>query len=194
MRSGEGTGKQETGVPTWARWMEAIAQKLSLRDRPIRMEEDGRGTIPDILEGLPAGFFVYNDFDAGEGRIDHILVGTKGIFLLKVQTHRGTVSIFGDQIFRDGRSRDKDLIRQVRDESWTLQQMLAKKGIASLRPLPVIVYTHAVVGIHGTIKGLEVMQRNALPDFMKRRKDVISARDAEGIFEFLKIGQADSPI
>jgi hypothetical protein len=29
---------------------------------------------------------------------------------------------------------------------------------------------------------------------MKSRKDVISAKEAEGIFEYLKIGNADSPL
>jgi hypothetical protein len=41
---------------------------------------------------------------------------------------------------------------------------------------------------------VDVVQRNFLPDFMNKQRNVISPREAEGIFEFLKIGKAGSPL
>ncbi len=194
MRSAEEAGRLEHGVLAWTRWMEELAHRFFPRGKSDRKEEPSPEGEVDLLDGLPPGFFVFHDFHSGHGTINHILVGSKGLFILKLETHHGTVAIFGDQIFRNGRSVDRDLIHQIQDEAWALQQLLARKGIASLRPQPIILFVNAVVGVHGTIKGVEVLQKNALPAYMKRRKDVISPRDAEGIFEFLKIGQAGSPI
>jgi len=159
-------------------------------------EEDAGNGTGDLLDGLPAGFFLLNDFCYKKGIIDHILVGTKGLFILKIQSHIGSVMVLGDQIFRNGRSldSDRDLIRQSRDVCGNLQELLGRKGITLLKPRPLIVFMNAVVGVHGTISGVDVVQRNGLPDFMNRQRNVISPREAEGIFEFLKIGNYGSPL
>jgi hypothetical protein len=210
MRAVAGARKRETGlfggrilpaglgerILSWARRMEDIGHKVFRREENARRREDAKESVGDLLDGLPPGFFILHDYSSGKGLIDHILVAPKGIFILKMRSHDGTVMVLGDQIFRNGRSLDQDkaLIKQAREDCLTLQELLAGKGITGLKPFSIIVFTNAVVGVHGTIKGVEVMHRNALPAFMKRRKDVISAREAEGIFEFLKIGLTDSPI
>jgi len=183
-------------ILSWVRKMEDTGRKYFRRGENARRKSDAGENAGNLLDGLPAGFFLLHDFYSGKGRIDYILVAPKGIFVLKMSSHDGTVVVLGDQIFRSGRSfeEDKALIQQAREDCLTLQELLAGRGITGLKPLPVIVFTNAVVGVHGTIKGVEVMHRNALPAFMKRRKDVISAREAEGIFEFLKIGWEGSSI
>jgi hypothetical protein len=205
MRSGARAGKKEAGIyggpgfstahdegiPSWTRRIEeSVRNCFRGRGEAKRKAEAGEELLENLLDGLPAGFFILHDYRCGNGRIDNILVGPKGIFVLKVQSHNGTVAILGDQIFRNGRSFDSDkaLIRQVREECRTLEELLAVRGIPGLAPLPVIVFTNSVVGLHGTIKGVEVLPLHRLPEFMRRRKDLISAREAEGIFEFLKIG------
>jgi hypothetical protein len=183
------------GVLGWVKRMEEISFKYILRGE-ARRKEDPEDKYRNFLDGLPAGFFVLHDFGTGRALIDNILVSPKGIFVLKLENHNGSVMVLGDQIFRNGRSLDSDktLIKRVREECRILQELLAGRGITGLTPLPVILFTNAVVGVHGTIKGVEVMHRNALPAFMNRRKDLISAREAEGIFEFLKIGCLDSTL
>lgn len=166
------------------------------RGKEFQRQDAAPEDSTDLLDGLPAGFFLLNDLRGGGGSIDHILVGPKGIFVLKIQSHSGTVTVLAEQIFRNGRSldSDKELIRDARTECRTLEELLARRGITELKPQPLIVFMNGIIGVHGTIKGLEVMHRNTLPDFMKRRKDVMSAREAEGILEFLKIGRAQSPL
>jgi hypothetical protein len=199
MRSGAGARKGDTRL--FGGWdLPAVVGegvlKYFRRGKDARRKNEDEERILDLLDGLPAGFFVLHDFASGKVLIDHILVGPKGIFVLKIRSHVGTVSVLGDQIFRNGRSfdQDKELIRKARQECLSLVELLARRGITELKPLPVIVFTDAVVGVHGTINGVEVVQRNFLPDFMNRRKNVISPRDAEGVFEFLKIGKAGSPL
>lgn len=202
MRIGAGARKRETrhlgsrtlpaaigeGVLSWARRLEDLGHKYLGRGETVPRIDDAGESVGDLLDGLPAGFFALHDFPSGNGTIDCVLVAPKGIFALTMQSHKGSVSVLGDQIFRNGRALDHDkaLIKQAREDCLALREMLARKGITGLAPLPVIVFTDAVVGVHGTIKGIEVMHRNALPAFMKRRRDVMSARDAEAIFEFLK--------
>jgi hypothetical protein len=209
MQTGAGARKKGTRIPVgrilpavlsegvlgWVKRMEEIGFKYFRRGE-ARRKEDPEDKNGNFLDGLPAGFFVLHDFGTGSALIDHILVSPKGIFVLKMEIHNGTVMVLGDQIFRNGRSLDSDktLIKRAREECRILQELLIGRGITGLTPLPVILFTNAVVGVHGTIKGVEVMQWNALPAFMNRRKNLISAREAEGIFEFLKIGCLDSTL
>ena len=171
-------------------------RKYFRREKDARRKEDAGEGIGDLLDGLPADFFLLHDFRYDNGIIEHILVGPKGLFILTIQSHTGSVMVLGDRIFRNGRSleADRDLIRQSREACRTLQEMLLRKGITVLKPRPLIVFMNAVVGVHGTISGVDVVQRNTLPDFMNRQRNVITPREAEGIFEFLKIGKAGSPL
>lgn len=170
--------------------------KYFRRGNEERRKVDAGDSVGDLLDGLPAGFFLLHDFRYDQGMIDHILVGPKGLFILRIQSHIGSVMVLGDQIFRNGRSLDcdRDLIRESREVCGNLQELLGRKGITVLKPRPLIVFINAVVGVHGTINGVDVVQRNALPDFMARQRSVITPREAEGIFEFLKIGKAGSPL
>lgn len=199
MRSGAGAKKRENGLfGGWAlpATIGAGVLKVFRRGKDSPPKEDTGDEIGDLLDGLPAGFFVLHHFSLGNGVIEHILVGPKGLFVLKIQSHVGTVSVLGGQIFRNGRSleMDRELLLKAREECRSLQELLARRGITELKPLPVIIFLNAVVGVHGAINGVEVMQRNALPAFMNRRKDKITPREAEGIFEFLKIGKVGSPL
>jgi len=199
MRSGTGAKKRESSLfGGWA--LPAIIGEGVLR--VFRMGKDvppkkcSGEDIGDLLDGLPVGFFVLHRFRCGTGVIDYILVGPKGLFVVNIQSHTGTVMVLGGQIFRNKRSleMDRELLSDVRAECSSLQQLLSQRRITELKPMPLIVFLNAVVAAHGTINGVEVLQRNALPAFMNRRKNVITPREAEGIFEFLKIGQDCSPL
>lgn len=199
MRTGAGTKRRKNrlfGGWTLPATIGEGVLKVFRRGKDIPPNKDSGEDIGDLLDGLPTGFFVLHQFKPGNGVIDYILVGPKGLFALNIQSHTGTVMVLGGQIFRNKRSlgMDRDLLLKVREECRSLQELLARRGITVLKPLPVIVFLNAVVAVHGTIEGVEVVQRNTLPDFMNRRRNVITTREAEGIFEFLKIGEAGSPL
>lgn len=199
MRTGVGTKRRENrlfgGWALPATIGEGVL-KVFRRGKDIPPKKDDGENLGNLLDGLPAGFFVLHQFNPGNGVIDYILVGPKGLFALNIQSHTGTVMVLGGQIFRNKRSleMDRTLLLRAREECRALQELLARRGITVLKPLPVIVFLNAVVAVHGTIDGVEVVQRNTLPDFMNRRRNVITPREAEGIFEFLKIGDAGSPL
>jgi hypothetical protein len=191
-----GAKKREAGLFGGRILQAVIGRKFFRGGNDSPGKADTGENAGDLLDGLPAGFFVLHGISFCKGPIDHILVGPKGIFVLKIRSHNETVTVFGDRIFRNGRSseEDKDLIPEIRQECRALQEMLAGRGITVPKPQPLIVFTNATVGVHGKLSGLEILDRNALPAFMKSRKDVISSKEAEGIFEYLKIGNADSPL
>ena len=170
--------------------------KYFRRGKEAPRTEDAGDGVGDLLDGLPPGFFILHDFRSGNVAFEHILVGTKGLFVLKIQSHTGSVMVLGDRIFRSGRCLDSDreLVRVSREDCRSLQELLVRRGITLLKPLSLIVFLNAVVGVHGTIPGVDVLQRSDLPAFMNRRKNVITPREAEGIFEFLQIGKDGSPL
>jgi hypothetical protein len=199
MRTVAGTRKRENRLFGGWTLPAAIGEgvlRVFQRGKDAPPKKDDGEDIGDLLDGLPAGFFVLQQFHLGNRVIDYILVGPKGLFVVNIQSHSGTVMVLGGQIFRNKRSleMDRELLSKVREECRTLQELLVRRGISQLKPLPLIVFLNAVVAVHGTIDGVEVVQRNAISDFMNRRRNVITPREAEGIFEFLKIGEAGSPL
>ncbi|MGE5700449.1 MAG: nuclease-related domain-containing protein [Deltaproteobacteria bacterium] len=199
MRLGAGLRKRENrlfGGWTLPATIGEGVLKIFRKGKDAPPKKNAGEDIGDLLDGLPAGFFILHRFNFGNGVIDYILVGPKGLFVLNIQSHIGTIMVLGGKIFRNKRSleMDRDLLSDVRKDCRILQELLSQRGITELKPVPLIVFLKAVVAEHGTISGVEVVQRNALPAFMNRRKNVITPREAEGIFEFLKIGEAGSPL
>jgi hypothetical protein len=196
MEIGSGTKRKEAGGFGGRILQAVIGSRIFRGGNDSPQTEDHGHNVGDLLDGLPSGFFVLHGIRSRKGPIDHVLVGPKGIFVLKIRANREIITVFRDQIFRNGRTcdGDRELMTQIRQECRAVQELLAGRGITEPKPQPLIVFMNATVGVQGTSGGMEILDRNALPAFMKARKDVISSKEAEGIFEYLKIGNADSPL
>ena len=51
----------------------------------------GKATVGFVLEALPDGYIVFNDLVTLSGRIDHVVIGPTGIFMIETKNWRGTI-------------------------------------------------------------------------------------------------------
>ncbi|HEX9135976.1 MAG TPA: nuclease-related domain-containing protein, partial [Nitrospirota bacterium] len=138
----------------------------------------------------PAGYFVVNDFVLRRGNIDHIVISTKGIFTIETKSHRGVVSCEGEILKRDGKPFEKDFITQGWREALSLRDLLTSQGISAPKPQPVLLFANADVRVRKQVRGVEIISRWHFPLYLERLQKRITAKEAEKIFEILKLSQS----
>jgi hypothetical protein len=150
-----------------------------------------RGAIAEektgaILEGLPEGNFIINDFNTGRGNIDHILVGPKGVFTLEVKSHRGTVTFDNGSLLRDGQPCEKDFLKQAWAECFAVREILAKWDIKEPKAEPLVVFSNAFVKVRGKANGVAVINLKFLSTYLERLPDRLTTGEAGRIFNRLR--------
>jgi hypothetical protein len=160
-------------------WIKALGDKAeAVADRALdaRRGAVAEEAVGNLLGELPAGYFAVNDFVFKRGNIDHIVVSTKGILTVETKSHKGVVTCEGEMLKRDGKTFEKDFIKQAWAEAYSIRDLLTEKGVCNLRPQPVIVFTDADVQVKGKVRGVHIISSKdfhalleGLPDWMSER-------------------------
>jgi hypothetical protein len=174
-------------------WVKAMADKgeaCSERALDARRGAVAEEDVGNVLGDLPAGDFVVHDFVSMRGNIDHIVISTKGILTVETKSHRGVVSCEGEMLKRDGKPFEKDLIKQAWAEAYSIRDLLIGHGISAPEPQPVLLFANADVQVRSQVRGVEIISRRYLPLYLKRLQNRMTAKDAEKIFDILKLSQS----
>ena len=169
-------------------WAKATGDKAeNFADRAIvwkqgAVAEEGVG---GLLEALPNNYFVVSGFVTKKGTIDYIVVGPKGILTIETKCHRGVVTNNREELFRDGHPFEEDLIKQAWAKSYSVRDLLAEKGVCTLRPQPVIVFTNADVQVKGRVRGVHIIGIKDLHAFLEELPVWVSDRLSKGIIDCL---------
>jgi len=153
-----------------------------------------RGAVADedvgnLLGELPAGYFVVNDFVSRRGKIDHIVISTKGILIVDTKSHRGVVSCEGEMLKRDRKSFEEDFTKQAWAETFSIFDLLASHGISAHKPQPVLLFANADVQVRQQVRGVEIISRRYFTPYLMRLPSRMTSKEAEKIFEILKLSQ-----
>jgi hypothetical protein len=151
-------------------WAEAMGKKYEkYADRAIvwKKEEVEEGSVGALLDALPDSYFVIDDFRTKKGTVDHIVVGPKGILTIESKSHPGVVTKDGERLFQDGHPFEKDFIKHAWAQSYSVRDLLAEKGVCTLRPRPVIVFTDADVQVKEKVGGVHVIGSKDLNGFLE---------------------------
>ena len=178
-----------SGFLYWVKAMGNKADRYSKRALDARRGAVAEEAVGNLLEDLPAGYFVVHDFVSKIGNIDHIVISKKGILTVETKSHRGVVTCEGTMLKREGKPFEKDFINQAWAEAFSLRDLLASHGISEPKPQPVILFANAYVQVRQQVRGVDVVSRRYFPVYLKRLPNRISASDAEKIFEVLKSTQ-----
>lgn len=169
----------------WAEAMGIKAEKYS--DRAIGWKEgaEAEESVGGLLEALPKNYFVVNDFATKKGTIDYIVVGPKGILTIETRDHKGVVTQTGEKLLRDGDPFEEDLIKQAWAKSYCVRDLLAEKGVCTLNPQPVIVFTDADVQVKGRVRRVQIVGIKDLHAFLEGLPVWMSERLSQGIIDCL---------
>ena len=174
-------------------WVKAMGDKedrYSKRSHDPRCGAVAEEEVGNLLGELPAGYFVVNDFELKRGNIDHLVISTKGILTIETKSHRGVVSCVGEMLKRDGKPFEKDFIKQGWREALSIRDLLTSHGISAPKPQPVLLFANADVRVRKQVRGVEIISRWYFPLYLERLPKRITAKEAEKIFELLKLSQS----
>ena len=88
----------------------------------------GEERVAGILQKLPDGYHVFNDFVACGRHVDHVVVGSGGVFAVETKFWLGRVTLDDGHILLDGQLTDRPPLRQVLKEAEAVRNELAKRG------------------------------------------------------------------
>lgn len=178
------------GFLYWVKAMGNKADVLSKRALDARRGAVAEEEVGNLLGELPAGYFVVNDFVLKRGNIDHIVISTKGILTIETKSHRGVISCEGETLKRDGKPFEKDFITQGWREALSLRDLLTSQGISAPKPQPVLLFANADVKVRKQVRGVEIIGQRYFPVYLERLPKRIATKEAEKIFEILKLSQS----
>jgi hypothetical protein len=178
------------GFIYWAKGIGDKAEAYSERAVDVLRGAVADEAVGNLLGELPAGYFVVNDFVLKRGNIDHVVISTKGILTVETKSHRGVVSCEGEMLKRDGKPFGKDFIKQGWREALSIRDLLTSHGISTPKPQPLLLFADADVQVQRQVRGVEIISRRYLPLYLERLPKRITAKEAEKIFELLKLSQS----
>ena len=169
-------------------WAEARGdRRKKFTDRAIAWKQGAvvEESVGGLLEALPKNYFVMNDFVTKKGTIDYIVVGPKGILTIETKSHKGVVTNNGEKLLSDGHPFEKDFIKQAWAQSYSVRDLLAEKGVCTLRPQPVIVFTDADVQVKERVGRVHIIGIKDLHALLEGLPVWMSERLSKGIIDCL---------
>jgi len=145
--------------------------------------------IGDILHQLPDTYAVFHDIKSPYGNIDHVVFNKENaIFLLETKSHWGEVTYDGTSLLINGKSTEKNFIKQTFNNVFWLKEELRKQTGLNVYVKAVIIFTNAFVRITGTIKGISVINKEHLIETLNegiKKKDIEKDPHEVGLFTIL---------
>jgi hypothetical protein len=131
-------------------------------DRGAKGEEEVGGLLDELArEHAESGWRVVHDASFGRGNVDHILIGSAGVFAVETKSQPGQVRV--------GRMHGS-MLRQADAEA------RAVEAIVEVRVEPLIVFSRAWVDRPlARRKGVRVLPARMLTGFLRKQQPVLSA-------------------
>lgn len=152
--------------------------------KALKQGRDGEREVGMNLELLrEQGFKVYHDIICKDFNLDHVLVGTKGIFVIETKTYskplKGECKIIydGNKLSYNGEYRSDEPINQVKAARSWLKSFLKNSIGRDFDILPIIVFPGWYVESKVALTDFRILNPKGLDKFMQNRKDELSTED-----------------
>lgn len=126
--------------------------------------------IGELLEDLGPDFLVIHDVTSRFGNIDHVVLGKDcGLILIETKAHGGTVTFEENTLLVNGKLPEKDFIQQTNNNTYWMRDQVS--GVVGFKPwiTSVIVFTNAFVKGYKPVKGVSVVNKKFLRQFIDNK-------------------------
>lgn len=140
--------------------------------RWLRGAEGERQVGAALAELTVDGWMALHDVSLGRGNVDHILIGSGGIFTIETKSHRGKIRIDGI---------DPRMLKQAYAEKKLIER------ITGMEVQPLLVFSRAwlIGSVPAQRKGVTVLPARMLGHYFSRRRPVLTPDRAEQIHSHL---------
>lgn len=155
--------------------------------RALRLARDGEKAVGQYLEQLRRdGYEVFHDVLGAGFNVDHVVIGTKGIFTVETKTRskpaKGNAAIVfdGERVTVGGFAPDRDPVRQAKAQARWLRELLGSSTGKSLPVRPVVLFPGWFVEQKpGTPRDVWVLNEKAFPKFLAHEPNVLALEDVK---------------
>lgn len=149
-----------------------IVNKFIDRWRDYRHGAIAEEFVGKILENLSQDYLVLNDIQLGYGNVDHFVLGKNGcMYMIETKSHRGKVSIEGDNVRVNNKPTEKDFIKQTKRNAFNIRDEIESILGVSLGVTPVLVFTNASVPYTPNNTGVIILNKRTLLKFILSGKE-----------------------
>lgn len=152
--------------------------------KSLKQGRDGEREVGMNLELLrEQGFKVYHDIVAKDFNLDHVLVGTKGIYVIETKTYskplKGQCKIIydGEKLFYNGTfESDKPIIQAKAGANW-LKNYLKETTKKEFNVFPVVLFPGWFTESKVPLKNIWILNPKGLEKFMQNKQDELLDED-----------------
>lgn len=154
----------------------------------LRLGRDGEKAVGQYLESFRSanGIKVFHDIKGESFNIDHVVVSTKGIYIIETKTHskpiKGKAEILfdGKTLLFNGADYGNKIIIQVKAEHKWLSELIEELTARKFPIQPVIAFPGWFVKMTNTNdSGIWALNPRGLPTFLNNQLEVMSLEDVQ---------------
>lgn len=159
-----------------------VKKRAKDADRGAHAEE----VVAEKLQDLPDGYHAFHDIAFDGFNIDHVVVGSGGIFLVETKSHSGTVDAKGDTLLLNGAQPPKNFLSQTWSQTYQLRDFLKKQTSKEWTVKPILCFTRAFVKVHQPVKGVVVVNKKYLTTYLSQQQESLNPGDIETITRIMQ--------
>ena len=168
-----------------------VKKRAKDADRGAHAEE----VVAEGLMNLPDGYHAFHDISFDGFNIDHVAVGSGGIFLVETKSHSGKVDAKGDTLLLNDKQPLKNFLNQTWSQTYQLREFLKKQTSREWNVKPILCFTRAFVSVRAPVKGISVVNKKYLTTYLLQQQQILNPEDIETITKILQswISKQDNP-
>ncbi|MEJ2725530.1 MAG: nuclease-related domain-containing protein [Deltaproteobacteria bacterium] len=156
--------------------------KKSIRN--LKQGQEGEKAVGQYLERLrEKGYRVFHDIAGGKFNLDHVLIGSTGIYMIETKTiskpngREAVVEYDGEKVTVAGFSPDRNPVAQAKELSRWLKDLIKESTGKSFGVRPVVLYPGWFVNEQPKGAKVWVLNPKALPGFLEHESETMSPDD-----------------
>lgn len=146
----------------------------------------GEERVANILASLPDNYHVFNDFEAGGDRVDHVVAGPSGVFSIETKCWQGRVEIVEGHVLVNGVLPSRDPVSQTQREADRVRATIRKVGF-DVTVVPVVCFASdtfvAGVAQCGPVK---ILNASAIGEWFMSQPDIIPPNELARLVQLLE--------
>lgn len=149
----------------------------------------GEERVAGLLATLPDAYHVFNDFEAGAARVDHVVAGPAGVFAVETKSWKGAVSVVEGHILVNGALPSRDPVAQCRHEADKVCSVLRRLGF-EMSVVPVVCFASDTFSPSVDLSGpVKILNSNAMGDWFGSLPEIVPPDEVTRLVRLLESGK-----
>ena len=149
----------------------------------------GEERVAGILRELPEQYHVFNDFEAGRDRVDHVVAGPAGVFSVETKCWQGRVEIVEGHVLVNGVLPSRDPVSQTQREADKVCAAIRKVGF-EVTVVPVVCFASDTFSVGSAQCGpVRIINACAIGEWFASMPETIPPDELARLVRLLETGR-----